>query len=115
PHFRLSSYILPRTHSRPTSTSPLPLPDALPISHQPDPGMALLEPERHPGGQPAAADGDHDRAQALGALLVQVDRGPRRRRRAGRDRKSTRLNSSHGSISYAVFCLKTESIAAVYD
>src|SRR2546429_1899082 len=29
-------------------------------------------------------------------------RGPR----AGRDRKSTRLNSSHGYISYAVFCLK---------
>src|SRR5207245_10424495 len=26
--------------------------------------------------------------------------------RAGEDRKSTRLNSSHGSISYAVFCLK---------
>src|SRR6266542_6365876 len=24
----------------------------------------------------------------------------------GPDRKSTRLNSSHGSISYAVFCLK---------
>src|SRR5207245_8208703 len=24
----------------------------------------------------------------------------------GRDRKSTRLNSSHGSSSYAVFCLK---------
>src|SRR3989337_264369 len=24
----------------------------------------------------------------------------------GKDRKSTRLNSSHGSISYAVFCLK---------
>src|SRR5208282_6211782 len=28
------------------------------------------------------------------------------RRPACRDRKSTRLNSSHGSISYAVFCLK---------
>src|SRR2546422_3088337 len=27
-------------------------------------------------------------------------------RRGGRDRKSTRLNSSHGYISYAVFCLK---------
>src|SRR5438128_6083349 len=27
-------------------------------------------------------------------------------RRADVDRKSTRLNSSHGSISYAVFCLK---------
>src|SRR5207245_11157352 len=26
--------------------------------------------------------------------------------KASRDRKSTRLNSSHGSISYAVFCLK---------
>src|SRR2546422_4232895 len=27
-------------------------------------------------------------------------------RRGFRDRKSTRLNSSHGYISYAVFCLK---------
>src|SRR6266571_6114423 len=27
-------------------------------------------------------------------------------KRRGRDRKSTRLNSSHMSISYAVFCLK---------
>src|SRR3712207_7311846 len=30
----------------------------------------------------------------------------RRAQRAGRDRKSTRLNSSHANISYAVFCLK---------
>src|SRR2546429_5238658 len=30
----------------------------------------------------------------------------RRRRNQPRDRKSTRLNSSHGYISYAVFCLK---------
>src|SRR5699024_3932523 len=29
---------------------------------------------------------------------------------AATDRKSTRLNSSHVSISYAVFCLKTKSI-----
>src|SRR2546429_6939667 len=28
------------------------------------------------------------------------------RRQSGGDRKSTRLNSSHGYISYAVFCLK---------
>src|SRR5699024_11576173 len=28
-----------------------------------------------------------------------------------RDRKSTRLNSSHVSISYAVFCLKKKSVA----
>src|SRR2546422_2310931 len=31
---------------------------------------------------------------------------PSRRAPRGRDRKSTRLNSSHGYISYAVFCLK---------
>src|SRR5947209_16776264 len=35
----------------------------------------------------------------------------------GRDRKSTRLNSSHANISYAVFCLKKKKkstrIAAV--
>src|SRR5438477_5185063 len=29
------------------------------------------------------------------------------------DRKSTRLNSSHMSISYAVFCLKKKNIKAV--
>src|SRR5690606_8096173 len=30
-----------------------------------------------------------------------------------RDRKSTRLNSSHVKISYAVFCLKKKMIAAI--
>src|SRR2546429_7347044 len=46
-------------------------------------------------------------------LLVDASEGPlpqTRRRAASRrppsDRKSTRLNSSHGYISYAVFCLK---------
>src|SRR3712207_7323420 len=29
---------------------------------------------------------------------------------AGADRKSTRLNSSHANISYAVFCLKKKKI-----
>src|SRR3712207_7915649 len=33
-------------------------------------------------------------------------RRPPLRRRAPEDRKSTRLNSSHANISYAVFCLK---------
>src|SRR5439155_21017807 len=33
----------------------------------------------------------------------------RRLRRAGEDRKSTRLNSSHVAISYAVFCLKKKT------
>src|SRR2546422_6232900 len=35
-----------------------------------------------------------------------VRRGHRRARERRTDRKSTRLNSSHGYISYAVFCLK---------
>src|SRR3712207_8176915 len=33
-------------------------------------------------------------------------RKPHRRGRSRQDRKSTRLNSSHANISYAVFCLK---------
>src|SRR2546429_1118394 len=37
-------------------------------------------------------------------------RDHRQRDRGGRDRKSTRLNSSHGYISYAVFCLKKKKI-----
>src|SRR5689334_20562707 len=46
-----------------------------------------------------------------GPLLIS---GPpsRRHRAADEDRKSTRLNSSHSSISYAVFCLKKKSSAA---
>src|SRR2546430_13171311 len=32
-----------------------------------------------------------------------------------RDRKSTRLNSSHSQISYAVFCLKKKHILLVLD
>src|SRR3712207_8494557 len=50
-----------------------------------------------------ADDGDLDHAVAP------------RRREAGRlqreDRKSTRLNSSHANISYAVFCLKNINIS----
>src|SRR5256884_1154301 len=38
-------------------------------------------------------------------LVVEIKRGPLR----ARDRKSTRLNSSHGYISYAVFCLKKKN------
>src|SRR3712207_7114968 len=35
---------------------------------------------------------------------------------SARDRKSTRLNSSHANISYAVFCLKKKkNMLMVYD
>src|SRR5438034_4646633 len=43
------------------------------------------------------------RADAQGALRAG------RRADAARDRKSTRLNSSHTVISYAVFCLKKKT------
>src|SRR2546426_4968586 len=42
------------------------------------------------------------------ALTGQGDEGERREHE--RDRKSTRLNSSHLVISYAVFCLKKKKI-----
>src|SRR3712207_7121318 len=35
--------------------------------------------------------------------------GISRRKAVDRDRKSTRLNSSHANISYAVFCLKKKN------
>src|SRR2546422_5974480 len=56
---------------------------------------------------PAPGRFDRDFAHARRADgAVRCD--PRRRSCcvASRDRKSTRLNSSHGYISYAVFCLK---------
>src|SRR3712207_7290271 len=40
--------------------------------------------------------------RATGQTVIEVDRPDRKTR----DRKSTRLNSSHANISYAVFCLK---------
>src|SRR5215510_11431388 len=43
---------------------------------------------------------------ALCALAVAITRAPR-----AADRKSTRLNSSHVAISYAVFCLKKKKCA----
>src|SRR3712207_7012277 len=51
------------------------------------------------------AVGDH--GPAVGPLGVGLDLDDDRLRgRPARDRKSTRLNSSHANISYAVFCLK---------
>src|SRR5687768_18272269 len=62
-------------------------------------GAGLVRP-RHPrDGAQRARDRPRSRVEGTVAVL---------RRGAARvlDRKSTRLNSSHGYISYAVFCLK---------
>src|SRR3712207_8611993 len=63
------------------------------------------EHERHRGGH-AAADEEQDVSRAEGRerpALHQQQVGERRHEEE--DRKSTRLNSSHANISYAVFCL----------
>src|SRR3989475_8378806 len=58
----------------------------------------------------------HPRGVAPPALLLVHHESPFRRdrdtavlERPVRDRKSTRLNSSHSQISYAVFCLKKKN------
>src|SRR3989338_9789499 len=42
------------------------------------------------------------------SVVIWILRSRVRRRVSQPDRKSTRLNSSHSSISYAVFCLKKQ-------
>src|SRR3712207_8599263 len=66
--------------------------------HRADPGIGAAVLVHHEAvgldrPVPAPPDGDH---LVLGAAVQQ-------------DRKSTRLNSSHANISYAVFCLKKKN------
>src|SRR3712207_8495976 len=69
------------------------------------PYTTLFRSSGEPGPRPAAPpEGRADQAEGRGRL----PRHPRRHHREPEeaDRKSTRLNSSHANISYAVFCLK---------
>src|SRR5688572_31728247 len=82
-----------------TDTYTLSLHDALPIS--------LQRARRKRQRRPVRRD-EHGRCARAGDPGSH-HRGLLERRRSGRhdvDRKSTRLNSSHSQISYAVFCLK---------
>src|SRR5438270_11878956 len=81
----------------PTNIYPLSLHDALPISARRLPGSRDASPE--PRVAPNADEPrpvDLERRHALQRAQVALHQ----------DRKSTRLNSSHSQISYAVFCLK---------
>src|SRR3712207_8589453 len=52
---------------------------------------------------------ERDGALASWAVPKALPTEPGQRRLAVQDRKSTRLNSSHANISYAVFCLKKKN------
>src|SRR3712207_7727082 len=66
-------------------------------------GAALLRAAARHGGAHAR------RRPPRGRLRAPARRGVDVELRRGRDRKSTRLNSSHANISYAVFCLKKKN------
>src|SRR2546422_4783269 len=73
-----------------------------PFDHRPPP-----EVHRH------AEQHEAEPQRAVGARRVlgqEVARDEARHHEIEGDRKSTRLNSSHGYISYAVFCLKKKTI-----
>src|SRR3712207_8566691 len=67
---------------------------------------------RRRGVDPAAraAAGDVRRSGDRPRPARQAVRRARSVRHLRQDRKSTRLNSSHANISYAVFCLKKKTI-----
>src|SRR3712207_8823946 len=59
------------------------------------------DPVHHRWSRAAAEDMSHHQSQACAAAGAE-----RAQKEPVRDRKSTRLNSSHANISYAAFCLK---------
>src|SRR5207245_10169686 len=99
----LSALFCSRTHPPPPEIYTLSLHDALPICLRRPRGRAQVE--HADRAHHVDADGGEagpDDLAALGGLHRGLQLGHQ-------DRKSTRLNSSHGSISYAVFCLKKKT------
>src|SRR3712207_8143169 len=66
-------------------------------------GVGLLRILDEPAQQPEPFVGERVELRQVGPAIG-LDRSEQRG--AVADRKSTRLNSSHANISYAVFCLK---------
>src|SRR2546430_10147814 len=93
---------------------PLPLHDALPISSSRPPLSSGCSQDGQHRRMPNAATstGPRDKCDSIGSRRARAARGPCEWETAlctlgtTLDRKSTRLNSSHSQISYAVFCLK---------
>src|SRR5437868_12198384 len=85
-HYRYSFFFFFFNDTATTEIYTLSLHDALPILHH-----------------------QHAVVGCFGDGEMELARGARKR-----DRKSTRLNSSHVSISYAVFCLKKKKYKLIF-
>src|SRR3712207_8822417 len=70
------------------------------IERRPEPEA---KPDRRRGRKPKKRSRERSRARKAAAEVEADELG------AEEDRKSTRLNSSHANISYAVFCLKKKN------
>src|SRR5207245_3134719 len=91
-----------------SDVSALPLRDALPILRDGRQGAARHYDSRLPGLLVLLAKPDARVGETLsgrGGRPSRLQRPESVSPTRASDRKSTRLNSSHGSISYAVFCL----------
>src|SRR2546422_6097115 len=98
----------------PPEISPLSLPDALPISLEELEDLELHEDMTLPEAQPVPPNPVPRPEPPLPLPQPEPAPGPGSGSGSGTgpgagDRKSTRLNSSHGYISYAVFCLKKKN------
>src|SRR3712207_8731976 len=92
----------------------LSLHDALPISAPSRGPERTADPagtgtDRTSCRRTASARRSRNASRSSTAVLVRADQPP-----TARDRKSTRLNSSHANISYAVFCLKKKNQTATH-
>src|SRR5690606_42141825 len=92
-HVRGCAFVFADT--APAQVRPLPLHDALPISRAGREAAAGGRQQAGPGGSPPQPGTVPGGSRSFGLPGV-----------PDLDRKSTRLNSSHVKISYAVFCLK---------
>src|SRR5690606_41419967 len=107
-----SALLVSSTLPRPPRPTLSPLHDALPILNK---GLADRLREEHRKTKSAAAQAKREQSALVAVPRApRVPPGPRPTRSAApavaaADRKSTRLNSSHVKISYAVFCLKKKN------
>src|SRR2546428_10372432 len=73
-----------------------------------DPGRAAVQCRDRP-------DDGEPQAEAARILRAASAWGSQSSGRSRQDRKSTRLNSSHDQISYAVLCLKKKKVISIQD